>query len=174
MEFTQHNQSDANTSIPIEAVEPEKEKEKRRKKRTPAKQRQSVQVPEDTEFLNEMDDAGLHCTDADFTCLENGAHKIHQGMNGSNDFKHPEAYKSLAQKSRWTNLRDDGLNHAGNLPRNIAKRISDNSSLGNPVGSNNLSEDPDDPPTPQSVGQNSELDGSLYEDGSRPNGQKLF
>ncbi|KAF6169569.1 hypothetical protein GIB67_000842 [Kingdonia uniflora] len=48
-----------------------------------------------------------------------------------------------------------------------------NSSPGNSVGSNNLSEDPDGPPTPQSAGLNSNLNGSLYEGGSRPIGQKL-
>ncbi|KAF6168938.1 hypothetical protein GIB67_038435 [Kingdonia uniflora] len=28
-----------------------------------------MQVPEDSEFLDETDDAGMHGTDADFTCL---------------------------------------------------------------------------------------------------------
>ncbi|KAF6160410.1 hypothetical protein GIB67_019179 [Kingdonia uniflora] len=118
-ESTQHNQSGANASIPVEAVAPEKEKGKGRKKRAPVKQRRSVQVPEDAEFLDETDDAGLHWMDAYFTCLarawgivvqvrfqhdsgkidedrENGAHRIYQGMNGGNDFKHCEAYKILA------------------------------------------------------------------------------
>ncbi|KAF6148134.1 hypothetical protein GIB67_011909 [Kingdonia uniflora] len=63
--------------------------------------------------------------------LENDAHKIYEGLNGGNDFKHREAYKILARESRWANLRVDGLNHAGNIPRNIARRTSDNSSLGN-------------------------------------------
>ncbi|KAF6162836.1 hypothetical protein GIB67_029105 [Kingdonia uniflora] len=105
---------------------------------------------------------------------ENDAHKIYYGLNGGNDFKHCEAYTILVRESRWANLRDDGLNHAGNVPKNIAKRTSDISSSGNSVESNNLSEDPDDPPTPQSPGQNSELDSSLYEGGSSPIGQKLF
>ncbi|KAF6168818.1 hypothetical protein GIB67_042125 [Kingdonia uniflora] len=74
---------------------------------------------------------------------ENEAHKIYQGLNGDNDFKHREAYKILVRESRWANLRDDGLNHAENIPRNIARRTSDNSSPGNSVRSNNLSEDPD-------------------------------
>ncbi|KAF6142688.1 hypothetical protein GIB67_015174 [Kingdonia uniflora] len=104
---------------------------------------------------------------------ENDAHKIYKGLNGSNDFKHREAYKILAREPRWANLRDDGLNHAVNIPRNVARRTSDNSSPGNSVGSNNLSDDPDGPPTPQSAGPNSDLDGSLYEGGSRPIGQKL-
>ncbi|KAF6155744.1 hypothetical protein GIB67_007391 [Kingdonia uniflora] len=104
---------------------------------------------------------------------ENDAHKIYKGLNGGNDFKHREAHKILAQKPRLANLRDDGLNHAVNIPRNVARRTSDNSSLGNSVESNNLSEDPDGPPTPQSAGPNSDLDGSLYEGGSRPIGQKL-
>ncbi|KAF6170287.1 hypothetical protein GIB67_042977, partial [Kingdonia uniflora] len=94
---------------------------------------------------------------------ENDVHKIYQGLNGDNDFKHREAYKILARESRWANLRDDGLNHAGNVPRNIARSISDN-----------LSDKPDGPPTPQSAGQNSKLDGSLGEDGSRPIDQKIF
>ncbi|KAF6150831.1 hypothetical protein GIB67_020914 [Kingdonia uniflora] len=151
----------------------------------------SVQVLEDAEFLDETDDAGLHWTEAVFTCLvrawvtasvqtvgrtkgftfyqkENDAHKIYQGLNGSNDFKHREAYKILAREPRWANLRDDGLNHAGNIPRNVARRTSDNSSPGNLVGSNNLLEDPDSPPAHQIAGQNSELDGSLYEGGSSP------
>ncbi|KAF6174750.1 hypothetical protein GIB67_031274, partial [Kingdonia uniflora] len=108
----------------------------------------------------------MHWTDADFTCparawvttsvnvngrtkgftfyqKENDAHKIYKGLNGGNDFKHREAYKILALEPRWANLRDDGLNHAVNIPRNVARRTSDNSSLGNSVGSNNLSEDPD-------------------------------
>ncbi|KAF6163662.1 hypothetical protein GIB67_036122 [Kingdonia uniflora] len=34
--------------------------------------------------------------------------------------------------------------------------------------------DPDGPPAPQSAGPNYELDGSLYEGGSKPIGQKLF
>ncbi|KAF6155871.1 hypothetical protein GIB67_039202 [Kingdonia uniflora] len=105
---------------------------------------------------------------------ENDAHKIYKGLNSGNDFKHREAYKILAREPRWANLRDDGLNHAVNIPRNVARRISDNSSPGNSVGSNNLSEDSDGPPTPQSVGPNSDLDGSLYEGGSRPIGQKLY
>ncbi|KAF6174989.1 hypothetical protein GIB67_026477 [Kingdonia uniflora] len=104
---------------------------------------------------------------------ENDAHKIYQCLNGDNDFKHRETYKILAREPRWVNLRVDGLNHAGNIPRNVARKTSDNSSSGNSVGSNNLSEDPDGPPTPQSGGPNSDLDGSLYEGGSRPIGQKL-
>ncbi|KAF6141597.1 hypothetical protein GIB67_001149 [Kingdonia uniflora] len=92
---------------------------------------------------------------------ENDAHKIYKGLNGGNDFKHREAYKILAWEQRWANLRDDGLNHAVNIPRNVARRTSDNSSPGNSVGSNNLSKDPDGPPTPQSTGPNSDLDGSI-------------
>ncbi|KAF6136264.1 hypothetical protein GIB67_042749 [Kingdonia uniflora] len=79
---------------------------------------------------------------------KNDAHKIYHGLNGDNDFKYREAYKILAREPRWANLNDDGLNHAGNVPRNIVRRASRNSSPGNPVGSNNLSEDPDDLPTP--------------------------
>ncbi|KAF6172835.1 hypothetical protein GIB67_034687 [Kingdonia uniflora] len=79
---------------------------------------------------------------------ENDAHKIYHGLNGGNDFKHREAYKILALEPRWANVRDNGLNHAVNIPRNVARRISDNSSPGNSVRSNNLSEDPDGPPTP--------------------------
>ncbi|KAF6169819.1 hypothetical protein GIB67_034211 [Kingdonia uniflora] len=156
----------------------QKEKVKGRKKRAPAKQRQNVQVPEDAEFLDETDDGGLHWTEADFTYLamawKNDAHKICQGLNDDNNFNHREAYKILAREPRWANLRDDGLNHAGNIPRNVARRTSNNSSPENSVGSNNLSENPDSPPTPQSAGPNSDLDGSLYEGGSRPIGQKLF
>ncbi|KAF6164429.1 hypothetical protein GIB67_025255 [Kingdonia uniflora] len=74
---------------------------------------------------------------------ENDAHKIYKGLNDGNDFKHRETI------------------------------TSDNSSPGNSVGSNNLSEDPDGLPIPQSAGPNSDLDGSLYEGGSRPIGQKL-
>ncbi|KAF6163068.1 hypothetical protein GIB67_001396 [Kingdonia uniflora] len=74
---------------------------------------------------------------------ENDAHKIYKGLNGGNDFKHRKG------------------------------RTSDNSSPGNSVGSNNLSEDPGGPPTPQSAGPNSDFDGSLYEGGSRPIDQKL-
>ncbi|KAF6176297.1 hypothetical protein GIB67_023588 [Kingdonia uniflora] len=168
-ESTQHSQSDTNASIPVEAAAPQKEKGKERKKRAPTKQKQNVQVSEDAEFLDETDDAGMHWTDADFTCLarawvttsaqtngltndftfyqkENNAHKIYKGLNGGNNFKHREAYKILAREPRWANLRDDGLNHA----------------------------DPDGPPTPQSAGPNSKIDGSLYEGGSRPIGQKLY
>ncbi|KAF6147276.1 hypothetical protein GIB67_013097 [Kingdonia uniflora] len=101
---------------------------------------------------------------------ENNAHKIYQGLNGGNKFKHREAYKILAQEPRCANLRDDGLNYAGNIPRNVARRISDNSSPGNSVRSNNLSEDPGGPPIPQSAGPNFDLDGSLHEGGSRPIG----
>ncbi|KAF6162689.1 hypothetical protein GIB67_022348 [Kingdonia uniflora] len=242
-----YSQSDANASIPVEVAAPQKYKGKGRKKRAPAKQRPIVQVSEDAEFLDETDDAGMHWTDTDFTCLarawvttyvnvngrtkgftfyhkvniafsrdpecptrrscgstksqwyalnaqcvaykgivaqerfrnssgkteeyrENDAHKIYKGLNGSNDFKHREAYKILAQEPRWANLRDDGLNHAVNIPRNVARRTSDNSSPGNSVRSNNLSEDPDGPPTPQSVGPNFDLDGSLYEGGSSEGG----
>ncbi|KAF6160219.1 hypothetical protein GIB67_016655 [Kingdonia uniflora] len=166
-----------------------------------------MQVLEDSEFLDETDDAGMHWTDADFTCLarawittfvqtngrtkgftfyqnvniafnrdpecptrrscgstklqwyalnvqcvaykgivaqerfrnshkkieedrENDAHKMYKGLNGGNDFKHCEAHKILAREPRWANLRDDGLNHAVNIPRNIAKRTSNNSSPG--------------------------------------------
>ncbi|KAF6161336.1 hypothetical protein GIB67_009223 [Kingdonia uniflora] len=214
-ESTQHSQSDANASIPVEAAAPQKDKRKGRKKRAPAKQRPIVQVSEDTEFLDETDDAGMHWMDADFTRLasawvttsvnvngrtkgftfyqkgivaqerfrnssgktedrENDAHKIYKGLNVNNDFKYCEAYKILAWEPRWANLRDDGLNHAVNIPRNVARRTSDNSSLGNSVGSNNLSEDPDGPPTPQSAGPNSDLNGSLFEGGSRPIGQKIY
>ncbi|KAF6162466.1 hypothetical protein GIB67_026304 [Kingdonia uniflora] len=185
------------TKISASLAAPQKEKGKGRKKRAPAKQRQNVQVPEDYEFLDETDDAGMHWTEADFTCLarawgivaqerfrnnsektkedrENDAHKIYQGLNDDNDFKHREAYKILAREPRWANLRDDGLNYAVNIPRNVARRTSDNSSPGNSVGSNNLSEDPDDPPTPKYVGLNSDLDGSLHEGGSRPIDQKLY
>ncbi|KAF6163608.1 hypothetical protein GIB67_036068, partial [Kingdonia uniflora] len=216
-ESTQHSQSDTNVSIPVEAAAPQKETGKRKKKRAPAKQRQNVQVPEDVEFLDEADDAGMHWTEADFTCLarawvttsvqtdgctngftfyqkkgivaqerfknsngkteedqENDAHKIYRGLNGGNDFKHREAYKILARESRWANLKDDGLNHAVNIPRNVARRTSDNSSPGNLVGSNNLSKNPDGPPTPQSVSPKFDLDGLLYEGGSRPIGQKPY
>ncbi|KAF6156357.1 hypothetical protein GIB67_031478, partial [Kingdonia uniflora] len=250
-ESTQYSQSDVNASILVEAAAPEKEKEKRKKKRTPAKQRQSVQVPEDVEFLDETDNVILHWTDADFTYLarvwvtasvqivgrtkgftfyqkviiafnrdpecharrssgstkaqwyplnaqcvaykgivaqerfrydsgkteedrKNDAHKIYQGLNGGNNFKHYEAYKILAREPRWANLRDNGLNHAGNVPRNGTMRTSNNSFSRSSVGSNNLSDDPDDLPTSQSVGQNSKLDGSLYEGRSRSIGQKLF
>ncbi|KAF6155311.1 hypothetical protein GIB67_019837 [Kingdonia uniflora] len=106
--------------------------------------------------------------------VENDAHKIYKGLNGGNDFKHREVYKILAREPRWANLRDDRLNHAVNIPRNVARRTSDNSSPGNSVISNNLSKDPDGPPTPQSADPNSDLDGSLYEGGSRPIGQKLY
>ncbi|KAF6169308.1 hypothetical protein GIB67_013738 [Kingdonia uniflora] len=105
---------------------------------------------------------------------ENDAHKIYEGLNGGNDLKYCEAYKILAREPRWANIRDDGLNHAVNIPRNIVRRTSDNSSPGNSVESNNLSEDPDGPPTPQSVGLNSDFDGSLYEGRSRLIGQKLY
>ncbi|KAF6154314.1 hypothetical protein GIB67_026770 [Kingdonia uniflora] len=101
---------------------------------------------------------------------ENDAYKIYKGLNDGNDFKHREAYKILAREPRWANLRDDGLNHAVNIPRNVARRTSNNSSLGNSFGSNNLSEDPDGSPTPQYAGPNSDLDGSLYEGGNRPIG----
>ncbi|KAF6173963.1 hypothetical protein GIB67_039914, partial [Kingdonia uniflora] len=132
-------QSDANASIPVEAAAPQKDKGKGRKKRAPAKQRPIVQVSEDAKFLDETDDAGMHWTDADFTCLarawENNAHKIYKGLNGGNDFKHREAYKILAREPRWANLRDDGLNHAVNYPRNVARKTSDNSSAGTrPIG----------------------------------------
>ncbi|KAF6161344.1 hypothetical protein GIB67_009231 [Kingdonia uniflora] len=209
-ESTQHSQSDANASIPIEVAAPQKEKGKGRKKRAPAKQRQSVQVPEDAEFLDETDDVGMHWTEArawvtssvkssgrtkGFTFnqkgivaqerfrnssgktkedRENDAHKIYQGLNGGNDFKHREAYKILAREPRWANLRDDGLNHAVNIPRNVARRTSDNSFSGNSIGSNNISENSDGPPTPQSAGPNFDLDGSLYEGEGRPIGQKLY
>ncbi|KAF6134329.1 hypothetical protein GIB67_005721 [Kingdonia uniflora] len=105
---------------------------------------------------------------------ENDAHKIYQGLNGGNDFKHRETYKILARELRWAKLWDDGLNRAVNIPRNVARRTLDNSSPGNSVGSNNLSEDPDGPPTPQSAGSNSDLDGSLYEGGSRPISQNFY
>ncbi|KAF6152136.1 hypothetical protein GIB67_031458, partial [Kingdonia uniflora] len=62
---------------------------------------------------------------------ENDAHKIYKGLNGGNDFKHHEAYKILAREPRWANLKDDGLNHAVNIPRNAARRTSNNSSPGN-------------------------------------------
>ncbi|KAF6146296.1 hypothetical protein GIB67_008180 [Kingdonia uniflora] len=118
---------------------------------------------------------------------ENDAHKIYQGLNGGNDFKHREAYKILAREPRWANLRDDGLNHAGNIPRNVARRTSDNSSPGNSVGSNNLSEDPNGLPTPQFAGPNSDLDAwcrtqiataqlkirSSEEDGDTPGGSPM-
>ncbi|KAF6139806.1 hypothetical protein GIB67_009653 [Kingdonia uniflora] len=106
--------------------------------------------------------------------LENNAHKIYKGLNGGNDFKHREAYKILAREPRWANLRDNGLNHAVNIPIKMARRTSDNSTPGNSVGLNNLSEDPDGPHTPQSEGPNSNLDGSLYKGGSRPIDQKLY
>ncbi|KAF6154427.1 hypothetical protein GIB67_028319 [Kingdonia uniflora] len=214
-------QSDANASIPVKVAAPQNKKGKERKKRAPAKQKQIVQVPEDAEFLDETDDAGMHWTEADLRILdpeystrrlcgstksqwyalnaqcvaykgivaqerfrnssgkieedrENDAHKIYRRLNGNNDFKHREAYKILAREPRWDNLRDDGLNHAVNIPRNVARRTSDNSSPGNSVGLNNLSEDPDGPPAPQSAGPNFDLDGSLYEGRSRPIGQKLY
>ncbi|KAF6156139.1 hypothetical protein GIB67_024109, partial [Kingdonia uniflora] len=68
-EYTQYSQSDANASIPVEATAPQKEKGKGRKERAPVKQRQSVQVPEDAEFLDDTDDTGMHWTEVDFTCL---------------------------------------------------------------------------------------------------------
>ncbi|KAF6139005.1 hypothetical protein GIB67_010731 [Kingdonia uniflora] len=151
---------------------PRKKNEKEERKEHQQNKDKSVQVPEDVEFLDETDDGGLHWTETDFMCLarENDAHKIYQGLNDGNDFKHREAYKILAREPRWANLRDDGLNHAGNIPRNVVRRISDNSSPGNSVGSNNLSEDLGGPPTPQSAGPNSDLDGSLYKGGNRPIG----
>ncbi|KAF6138623.1 hypothetical protein GIB67_032517 [Kingdonia uniflora] len=104
---------------------------------------------------------------------ENDAHKIYKGLNGGNDFKHREAYKILEREPRRANLRDDGLNHAVNILRNVARRTSDNSFPGNSDGSINLSEDPDGPPTPQSAGLNFNLYGSLYVGRSGPIGQKL-
>ncbi|KAF6173699.1 hypothetical protein GIB67_021795, partial [Kingdonia uniflora] len=68
-ESTQYSQSYANASISVEAATPEKGKGKRRNKRVPTKQRQNVQVLEDAEFLDEMDDAGMHWTETDFMCL---------------------------------------------------------------------------------------------------------
>ncbi|KAF6157378.1 hypothetical protein GIB67_004316 [Kingdonia uniflora] len=106
--------------------------------------------------------------------VENDEHKIYKGLNDGNDFKHREAYKILAREPRWANLRDDGLNHTVNIPRNVARKTSGNSSPGNSVGSNNISKDPDCSPTPQSTGPNFDLNGSLYEGGSRPIGQKLY
>ncbi|KAF6135205.1 hypothetical protein GIB67_035276 [Kingdonia uniflora] len=102
----------------VEAAAPQKEKGKGRKKRAPAKQRQSVQEPKDAELLDETDNVRLYWMEADFTYLarENDTHKIYQGLNGGNDFKYREAYKILAREPRWANLRDDGLNHAGNVP----------------------------------------------------------
>ncbi|KAF6175819.1 hypothetical protein GIB67_003307 [Kingdonia uniflora] len=104
-ESTQHSQSDANASIPVEAAAPQKEKGKGRKKRAPTKQRPNVQVSEDAEFLDETDDAGMHWTGADFTCLakawENDVHKIYKGLNDVIDFKHREAYKILVREPRW-------------------------------------------------------------------------
>ncbi|KAF6142091.1 hypothetical protein GIB67_037009 [Kingdonia uniflora] len=182
-ESTQYSQSDANASIPVDAAAPQKEKGKRRKKRAPVKQRQTVQVPEDAAFLDETDDAykGIvaqerfrNSSRKSEEDRENDVHKIYQGLNGGNDFKHRETYKILARESRWANLMDDGLNHAVNRPQNVARRTSDNFSPRNSVGSNNLSEDLGGPPTPQSVGPNSDLDGSLYEGRSRPIGQKLY
>ncbi|KAF6142749.1 hypothetical protein GIB67_018460 [Kingdonia uniflora] len=105
---------------------------------------------------------------------ENDAHKIYQGLNGGNDFKHREVYKILARELLWANQRDDGLNHAVNIPRNVARRTSDSSSLGNSVGSNDQSEVLDGPPILQSKGPNSDLDGSLYEGRSMPISQKLY
>ncbi|KAF6168430.1 hypothetical protein GIB67_004982 [Kingdonia uniflora] len=64
---------------------------------------------------------------------ENDAHKIYQGLNGGNDFKYRKAHKIFTREPRWANPRDDGLNHAGNVQRNVARRTSDNSSLGNSV-----------------------------------------
>ncbi|KAF6134782.1 hypothetical protein GIB67_002183 [Kingdonia uniflora] len=184
---------------------PRKKKEKKEKK-IPAKQRQSMQVPEDAEFLDETDDGRLHWTEADLTCLARAwvtasvqttghtkGFTFYQNVNITfnkdpecptrrssgltksqcNNFKHREAYKILGREPRCANLMDDGLNRAGNIPKNVARRTSNNSSSGNSVKSNNLSEDPDGPPTPQSAGPNSDLDGSLYEGRSRPIGQKL-
>ncbi|KAF6151608.1 hypothetical protein GIB67_010284 [Kingdonia uniflora] len=94
---------------------------------------------------------------------ENDAYNFYQGLNSGNDFKHRETYKILARELRWANLRDDGLNNAENVLRNIVRRTSDN-----------LSEVPDSPPILQSVGPNSELDGLLYETGSSPIDTKLF
>ncbi|KAF6159495.1 hypothetical protein GIB67_032266 [Kingdonia uniflora] len=105
---------------------------------------------------------------------KNDAHKIYKSLNGGNDLKHREAYKILVREPRWANLRDDELNHAVNIPRNVAIKTSDNSSPGNSVGPSNLSEDPDVLPTPQSVGPNFDLDGLLYKGRSRLIGQKLY
>ncbi|KAF6136111.1 hypothetical protein GIB67_043263, partial [Kingdonia uniflora] len=187
-------QSDANRQYLLKRRHPKKKKEKKeRKKIAPAKQRQSVQVPEDAKFLDDTDDAGLYWTEANFTYLarawvtasvqtvgrtkgftfyqkKNDAHEIYQGLNDDNDFKHHEAYKILAREPRWANLRNDGLNYAENVPKNVARKTSDNSSPGNSVGSNNLSEEPNGQPTPQSASTNSKLNGSLYEGGSRPVG----
>ncbi|KAF6138855.1 hypothetical protein GIB67_018586 [Kingdonia uniflora] len=85
-------------------------------------------------------------------------------MNGGNNFKHREAYNILAREPRWASLKDNGLNHTGNLPKNVASKTLHNSSPGNSTGSNNLSEDPGAPPILQSAPPNYELDGSLYED----------
>ncbi|KAF6150412.1 hypothetical protein GIB67_034111 [Kingdonia uniflora] len=191
---------------------PRKKKEKEEKK-TPKKQRQSVQVPEDAEFLDEIDDGGLHWTEADFMCLVRAwvtasiqtmsrtkGFTFYQKVNivFNRDLEFPTRRSSGSTKSQWytlnsqcvaykrivaqerfrhysgkteedrANLRDDGLNYAGNIPRNVARRTSDNSFLGNSVGSNNLSEDPGGQLTPQSVGPNAELDNSLYEGGNKP------
>ncbi|KAF6152588.1 hypothetical protein GIB67_013035 [Kingdonia uniflora] len=53
---------------------------------------------------------------------ENDVHKIYKGLNGDNDFKRHKAYKIFAREPRWACLRDDELNHAVNIPRNVARR----------------------------------------------------
>ncbi|KAF6161370.1 hypothetical protein GIB67_009249 [Kingdonia uniflora] len=128
----------------------------------------------DSSELRRINPPKIYSEGGEITLKENDAHKTYQGLNGGNDFKHCEAYNILARDPQWANLRDDGMNHTGNEPRNIARRTSDNSSPGNSVGSNTLSDDLDGPLIPQFAGPNSKLDGSLYEGGSKTIGQKFF
>ncbi|KAF6135028.1 hypothetical protein GIB67_014077 [Kingdonia uniflora] len=150
VESIQHSQSNANVSIPVEAVAPQKENGKGRTERTPVKQRQSVDPECPTRRSSGSTKSQWYTLNAQCVAYkgivaqerfrnssgkteedrENDVHKIYQDLNGGNDFIHREAYKILVREPRWANLRDDGLNYEGNIPINVARRTSNNSSSG--------------------------------------------
>ncbi|KAF6137599.1 hypothetical protein GIB67_014686 [Kingdonia uniflora] len=99
---TQHSQNDTSASIPIEATAPEKEKGKGRKKRASAKQRQRVQVPEDAEFLDETDDAGMI-----------GQNRTLRISEGCGDHEFPTRRSCGSTKSQWYALNAQCVTYKG-------------------------------------------------------------
>ncbi|KAF6164423.1 hypothetical protein GIB67_025249 [Kingdonia uniflora] len=145
----------------------------------------------------------MHWADADFTCLAkawvttsvqtNGRTKgftFYQKVNiaFNRDPECPTRRSCESTKSQWYALNAQCVAYKGIVAQeqfrnssgktkedreNDAYKIYKGLNGGNSVGSSNLLEDPDGPPAPQSAGPNSDLDGLLYEGGSRPIGQKL-
>ncbi|KAF6170284.1 hypothetical protein GIB67_042974 [Kingdonia uniflora] len=85
---------------------------KRKKEKSTRKTRQTVQVPEDAEFLDETDDGGMYWTEADFTCLARA------------DSECPTRRSSGSTKSQWYTLNVQCVAYKGIVAQERFRNIS--------------------------------------------------